>query len=194
MAHLYHIYAILLLLLIWKASAYPHSWFEQSSLDPPPGIRKRSVNPTLALENNTRHSLSGMMHCYEPKAGRSTTSVNGCRPTLNYIRTFPKYRVIQDFLEGWWPKEPSIPPYAIHLEAGDCAIKIASYDARVPDMFSFEQVRQLATDILTDCESKGGVGGIANIGRGRGWTVAVIGSTEPGLTSLELNSTSVREE
>lgn len=59
-------------------------------------------------------------------------------------------------------------------------MKIASFDSRVPDLFSFEQVRQAATDILEDCEARGGVGGVMTIGRGVGWTVAVIGVGEGG--------------
>lgn len=62
-------------------------------------------------------------------------------------------------------------------------------------MFSFEQVRVLAQEILQDCEENE-TGGIARIGRGVGWTVAVIGTEEPGpgLSSLVANGTRLTGE
>ena len=177
MAFPYLTSAVLCLLFTWNMSAHPQLLDPLISTQVPTIFpRSLNINPP---SNITLLIPSRELRCYEPKPGRSSTSIDGCRPTLNYFRTFPKYRVVQDFLEGWWPKEPSPPPYAVHHEASNCAIRIASFDSRVLDRFSFEQVRQLATDILTDCEGNGGVGGIANIGRGLGWTVAVIGIDEP---------------
>ena len=113
------------------------------------------------------------MKCYEAIPNRPTTSVDGCRSTLNYIKTLPNYRKQQTFLENWWPKEPSRPPYAVHHEKSDCAVKISSFNTKQPDKFSFADVRTLATQILEDCEP--GCGGIGLIGSTGVWTVAVIG-------------------
>ncbi|MCJ1459155.1 hypothetical protein MMC28_009532 [Mycoblastus sanguinarius] len=139
-----------------------------------PGVLSRSGNASLSL--HTSKLSSPDIQCFLPKPGRGTTSISGCRPTLNEFRNFPRYRVVQDFLEGRWPREPSEPPYALHATASNCAVRIASGDPKVIDKFSFEQVRQLATDIVEECQEKGGLGGIAPIGKGLGWTVAVVGT------------------
>ena len=121
----------------------------------------------------------GFIECFQDGQGRVTTDVDGCRPTLNYFRSFPAYRRIQDFKEGRWPKLPSKPPYAIHHELSNCAVQIASDDPSIIDDFSFEQARALATEILEVCRDHGGFGGFAPIGHGRGWRVSVIGFRLP---------------
>lgn len=117
----------------------------------------------------------GAIECFVPKQGRPTTDVDGCRSTLNYFRSFPHYRLIQDFMEDRYPKLPSKPPYAVHHVHSNCAVQIASGDPFTIDDFSFEQARALATEILEICQDHGGQGGSAPIGHGVGWTVSVIG-------------------
>lgn len=117
----------------------------------------------------------GAIECFGSGQGRLSTDVDGCRPTLNYFRTFPKYRVIQDFMEDRYPKLPSKPPYAVHHLNSNCAVQIASGDPLAIDDFSFEQARALATEILEVCQDHGGYGGFAPIGHGVGWRVSVIG-------------------
>lgn len=51
-------------------------------------------------------------------------------------------------------------------------IRIASADAEIEDRFSWEMVRSVATGIVEDCEW----GGVAGIGKGGAWTVAVLGT------------------
>ena len=121
----------------------------------------------------------GAIICFQHGHGYPPTDVDGCRPTLNYFRTFPNYRRIQDFMEGRYPKLPSKPPYAVHHELSNCAVQIASGDPMIIDDFSFEQARALATEILEVCWDSGGHGGTAPIGHGRGWQVSVIGFALP---------------
>lgn len=121
----------------------------------------------------------GVIECFPPHPSRPKTDVDGCRFTLNYIRSFPNYRKIQDFLVGWYPKVPSKPPYAVHDKRSNCAVQIDTSDPRIADDFSFEHVRALATEILEVCRDKGGRGGFAPIGHGVGWRVAVVGFVAP---------------
>lgn len=121
----------------------------------------------------------GVIECFHAGQGRRSTDVDGCRPTLNYFRTFPNYRRIQDFMEGRYPKLPSTPPYAVHSVLSTCAIQIASEDPYTIDDFSFEQARALATEILEDCQDHGAYGGFGPIGHGVGWRVSVIGFSLP---------------
>ena len=121
----------------------------------------------------------GVIECFTSAQGRRTTTVSGCRPTLNYFRGFPDYRKIQDFMEDRYPKNPSKPPYAVHQIHSDCAIQIAAANPTIIDDFSFEQARALAIEILEVCEDHGSRGGVAPIGHGVGWRVSVIGWTLP---------------
>lgn len=121
----------------------------------------------------------GAIECFTSGRGRQPTDVRGCRPTLNYFRTFPNYRRIQDFIEDRCPKNPYKPPYAVHQIQSNCAIQIASGNPQIVDNFSFEQARALAMEILEVCQDHGGHGGYAPIGHGVGWAVSVIGYSLP---------------
>ncbi len=148
---------------------------------PNPAITARA-GPELALPSNITISFPGGwpqmgILCFEAAQGRETTSIDGCRPTLNRLRALPLYRLVQEFQEGAKPKVPSKPPYIFHVKDSTCGIQLACGSTTITDKFSFEQVRALATDILEDCQSKGGYGGVAPLGKGVGWTVKVIGHT-----------------
>ena len=103
------------------------------------------------------------------------TNVTSCRPTLNYIRTFPSYRRIQDFQEGRSPKLPETPPLYVFAVASTCAIEVACGNPSLIDRFSYEIVRALATEIVEECQDEGGFGGWSPVGRGIGWWVRVVG-------------------
>ena len=193
----FHQTRIVLLLLICNSSAYPHSWLEENPRTQPPGNIRRSDSLALNLlsDNQSVSSSSDRIHCYEPKPHGYKTSVDGCRPTLNYFRTFPNYRQQQMFLEGWYPKEPSKPPYAIHHSSSNCAVKISSFNPRTASKFSFADVRSLATNIIADCEPvNGGIGGIGIIGVENVWTVSVIGMDELPPSVEPSNSTAVNAD
>lgn len=117
----------------------------------------------------------GVIECFSNRSQHRPTDVEGCRSTLNYFRTFPNYRRIQDFIEERCPKLPHKPPYAVHSVKSTCAVQIASEDPHIRDSFSFEQARALAIEIIEICQDHGGLGGVAPIGHGVGWRVAVIG-------------------
>lgn len=121
----------------------------------------------------------GAIECFQESSSRRTTDVDGCRPTLNYFRSWPNYRSLQEFREQYNPKLPSKPPYAVHHEHSNCAVQIASNGPNVADDFSFEQARALATEILEVCRDRGGRGGFAPIGQRSRWRVTVIGFRLP---------------
>ena len=52
------------------------------------------------------------------------------------------------------------------------------------DKFSYEMVRQRATDIVEECQDYGGLGGWSPMGRGLGWYVRIIGYKESNESSL----------
>ena len=142
------------------------------------------VQQDLVLTNITNAATVppapiGSIECFRDGQGRMATDVDGCRPTLNHFRTFLNYRRLQDFIEGQCPKSPSKPPYAVHHLQSNCAVQIASGNPNIRDDFSFEQARALATEILEECQDRGGRGGFAPIGHGVGWRVAVIGFKLP---------------
>ena len=65
---------------------------------------------------------------------------------------------------------------------GDCSIEIASHDQpKVKDKFSFEQVKDLAQQILEECQEpdQPGRGGEAPIGSKGIWKVTVRGWKRP---------------
>lgn len=147
-------------------------------------LAPRSLTLYLPINTTVPLSMSNQIICLAPKPGRRTTTLDGCRPTLNWIRTLPNYRRIQDFLEGWGPKLPTKdgeqkPPFLWHVSRSECAVQVASGSPTLIDHFSFENVRSLATDIIEECKIGGGkgwgFGGIAPIGRGVGWRVTVSG-------------------
>lgn len=172
MAPLQRIAMISLLLWVSKALTNP---LHTPSLTHPFDHLLIPSNPNLASLNTSTLISPQSIYCYEPLRGRLHTTLDGCRPSLNEIRTFPRYHKKQDFVRERWPKEPHRPPYLVHNEGSDCSIKIDTSDAREAEIFSFEQARQLATDILEECASTG-VGGATPIGRAVGWYVQVIGA------------------
>lgn len=148
-------------------------------------LMPRSLALSLPINTTVPLSLGNTVMCMtsDDPSSRPTT-IDGCRPNLNWIRTLPNYRRIQDFQENWGPKLRFTgglekPPFTWHVLGSDCAVQVASGNPAVIDHFSFEQVRTLATDIIEECKLGGGKGwghgGIAPIGRGLGWTVAVSG-------------------
>ena len=174
---IYNCLTIVVLLHAWQVLGYPHrepgdhfSKMQTSLLPRSNGL------PTLLLPNATFPTPNTAIECFRPSPIRGLTSINGCRPTLNEFRNFPRYRAVQDFLENRWPRKPSEPPYALHHTKSDCLVSISSTDPRTIDRFSFEQIRQLATDILEECcQPETGYGGISPIGKGIGWVVGVTG-------------------
>lgn len=181
--------AVILSVMLWprKGSAYPHP-HSSAAIQPNTGVSNihlRSTPPIslpLTLLNSSNipdpPPPNSIVTCL--MTGSRKTTVDGCRPTLNQFRTFPDYRLVQPFREGKYPKRPETPPLVVFSKDADCAVEIASRSLYVEDDFSWEQVRATATDIVADCEDKGGWGGWSPIGRGIGFFVRVIGFVEEG--------------
>ena len=141
-----------------------------SGLLPPTTI---NIPASLDLVNASAASpVNAQVTCFHDGL---TTNVTGCRPTLNYIRTFPDYKKVQPFLEHKSPKVPNKPPMIIFHRESTCAIEISAQNPQYEDRFSFEQVRALATDIVEECQVEGGYGGYAFIGKKKWWAIKVIG-------------------
>ena len=146
------------------------------------------VTPLLAflLTLQFLPTLSSQIHCYRPLPDPPpvilpSTSLEGCRPTLRAIRSFPSFSRPQIFLMHLSPRTPATPPFHMVSRQGDCLIEITCPAAEllpgsrgVEDRFSFSMVKQLAQDILQVCEESG-LGGWASIGARGGWAVRVKG-------------------
>lgn len=185
--------AFLTLISAWAVVSYPQtrsgrSLSVQSRVLPDtdePAHEFHAPNAPLSL----RSPPSSAIRCFAPKAGIKSPTVDGCRPTLNEIRTFPRYRVTQYFEDNKWPKEPTTPPFMLHHYQSDCIVRLGTNDPRKTDRFSYYQFREIATEIVESCHDFGSLGGVAPIGRGVGWTVRVLGTqNEPSLSVMD-NST-----
>ena len=158
-----------------KTPCFSHSYFYISSpqhRSPIHSSHRSHSPPLICLPAPPLHPPTQSTATTPPAPRRARTNVSTCRLTLNEIRKFPSYRLIQPFLEDKLPKSPSTPPFAVHHVNSDCVIRIASSDAEIEDRFSWEMVRSVATDIVEDCAW----GGVAGIGKGGAWTVAVLGT------------------
>ena len=133
--------------------------------------------------------------CFGPDIpGISKTSINDCRALLTAMRhEIPNYRKIQKFEWNKTP-EPNGPPYQFTKGHTNCEVNITAANIRVISYFSFERARNLAQDILQDCNDKGAhFGGWIPVQEGfdEGWRVEVTGSREiAGISAKEtiLNS------
>lgn len=121
-------------------------------------------------------------------AGRTgiQTTVDGCRPTLNQLRTISGYSLVQAFQSDKAPKvtvrtvdggeQILKPPFNFHVVGSNCLLRIGTINIGTVDTFSFLQARAAATNILQHCEDLGEpYGGKADLGRGNGWDVQVVG-------------------
>ena len=142
--------------------------------------------------------------CLKGQVKRPIT-VDGCRPTLNYLKQFPDFTVRQSFLirvprEGrtilGTPHLPRIyngvtmpdgPPFEIQTENGDCVIRVQVDNPQgtefgIEGKFSWRDVRATATRIIEHCDvGEENGGGLRRIGfperplRAPGWLVYAIG-------------------
>lgn len=152
----------------------------------------KSLASILAVWIHTTATLSipptaNSITCFTGGQGDTKTTVEGCRPTLNYLRTLPGYKKPEWFQRGRRPTIPATrpgampiaPPFLWHLPMSDCILEIDTVARDVVDRFTFEQARALAQIVLDDCQDSGGFGGFAKLGRGLGWQVRVVGFQLP---------------
>ena len=154
-----------------QAFAYP-----PPTTDNPPhdlNVAARSTTPPLLFNTSTSTLQTSGIHCYPP--GIIKSSFASCLPILNYIRTFPLYRLRQLFIMGMLPREPFTPPVILIMEGEDCAVSITSEVPWVQGMFSWEQVRSAAMAVSAACENNPGYGGWTRVGQPNGWRVRVVG-------------------
>lgn len=128
--------------------------------------------------------------CFNSSQTGIQTTVDGCRPTLNHLRTIPGYSRVQAFQSDKAPRitvrvpdggeQILTPPFNFHVIGSNCALRISTINIRAVDSFSFLQARATATNILQHCEDLGEpYGGNADLGRGNGWEVQVVGYDLP---------------
>ncbi|KAL9628658.1 MAG: hypothetical protein Q9164_007187 [Protoblastenia rupestris] len=113
------------------------------------------------------------------------------------MRTFPNYRLVQEFQVNKKPKIPFSPPWGLLNRGATCEIQLSHFgDERMSDKFSFEQIRSLATDIIEDCQPPrgAGVGGWSEIGNQKGWVVKVRGVQKIEVSGVDKNVTRMVEE
>lgn len=147
-----------------------------------------TIPPTLVLP--ITNLTAPIIHCHALSPQYPHTTIPTCRPTLNYLRSIPSYRLQQDFQQMRSPRIPIFggakpPPYTWHIRASDCAVTVESGQSIVVDRFSFENVRAAALEVLEFCEDRGGAGGWVNVGREVGWKVEVKGFKMAGDRGVE---------
>ena len=96
-------------------------------------------------------------YCEIDSAKFLPTNVAECRPALNLIRTYANFNRKQQFLiypSFSSPRRLSIPPYSISTSDADCIIQVYSYpEDAIANVFSWQEVRNTATEILEYCAS-----------------------------------------
>jgi len=190
------LFLIAVILVSTRVHAIPYTPRYSLPLTDVSGITQ---NQSLQIdETNATHSvpsiLASRIECFNPLPGRPPATIAGCKATLDKFKTFPLYRLVQDFQEHKYPRKPEPPPFAVYDR--QCIVEVKTDNPLIFDRFSFEQVRVLALEIIEDCLDHGGIGGIAPIGRGVGWTVSAKGVRIVPATSIgnDTVSTQFKEE
>lgn len=113
----------------------------------------------------------------------------------------PDYRRVQEFQRDKKPRIPiegrrgfRSPPFVVDAEGTICGLEISDTRYGVVDKFSFAQVRELATDIVEECNSPGspGYGGQWTVGEAGLWMIRIFGIKED-LNDPPTNITSLAE-
>lgn len=159
------------------------------------------IHPTFGLflpidaTSSSTSMLPGLptnndIQCFGASQSGIQTTVDGCRPTLNHLRAFSGYSRVQVFQLHRAPKltipleaggeEILVPPFNFHTLGSNCILQINTIKSREVDTFSLLQARATATNVLQHCEDIGEpYGGTADLGRGKGWKVQVLGYDLP---------------
>ncbi len=86
------------------------------ALPPINGFQSTPGQPLQIDTINTTHSVSPVqathIQCFLPHPERPLATIDGCRAILNKIKTFPLYRLEQDFLENVFPRNLRPPMYS----------------------------------------------------------------------------------
>ena len=165
--------------ILWnhRVSASPYA--KPQAVSPP-------ANLSLSVfEAPTASNLSSPPYvCYTPGASRLPITVADCRDTLKIVRNMPDYRRVQEFQTKKKPLIPEeggrrfrTPPFLFNAEGTICGLEISDKYGDPIDKFSFAQVRDLAQDIVEECNAPGkpGYGGQWSIGENGYWIIRVFG-------------------
>ncbi|KAL9044485.1 MAG: hypothetical protein Q9214_002378 [Letrouitia sp. 1 TL-2023] len=126
--------------------------------------------------------------CYQPQPDKHRTSFAECRKVFRILPTLMegwRYRRVQRWVRGYSPHLPrarGFPPFLFGAPGSNCKFGIQIIDRRIEGEFSFEQAKNLAQDVLQECEERGlYFGGNALIVPAQtfGWRVEILGKAEP---------------
>ncbi|KAI4214028.1 MAG: hypothetical protein LQ351_003432 [Letrouitia transgressa] len=128
------------------------------------------------------------IYCFTPHADRHRTTFADCRKVFRILPTIMeswRFRRVQHWVRGrspFLPRAPGYPPFRFGAPASNCKFGITVIDSRIEGDFSFEEAKNLAQDVLQECEERGlHLGGNALIDPAQtlGWRVEVYGKAEP---------------
>ena len=168
--------------MIWShgISGFPYAKLQAASQLPPLANLSLSMPEAPAASNLTKPPYT----CYDPAASRVAITVDDCRDTLRLIRQMPNYRRVQEFERHKRPLIPEegsrafqTPPFLIAPDLTKCGLEIRDVIPGLIDKFSFEQVKELAQDIVEECNSPGkpGHGGQCSLGQNNRWMIRIFG-------------------
>ena len=170
------------LVMIWShgVSGSPYAKLQAASQLPPLANLSLSIPEAPAASNLTKPPYI----CFDPAASRVPITVDDCRETLRLVRQMPNYRLLQEFERHKKPLIPEegrrtfqAPPFLIAPDYTKCGLEISDAIPGFVDKFSFAQVRELAQDVVEECNSPGepGHGGHSRIGQNDGWKIRIFG-------------------
>ena len=171
--------------MIWSCgvSGSPYAKPQAASQLPPPTNLSLSLSEAPVATNLSEPPYT----CYTPGASRLPITVDECRETLRLVRQMPNYRRVQEFERRKRPSIPIIgtrrfqtPPFLFAPEDRKCGLEITDKFRGMVDKFSFLQVKELAQDIVEECNAPGrpGYGGQWPIGENRHWMIRIFGINE----------------
>ncbi|KAL9614169.1 MAG: hypothetical protein Q9167_001321 [Letrouitia subvulpina] len=127
------------------------------------------------------------LFCYQPHDKHRTTFAE-CRKVFRILPTLMeswRWRRVQRWIRGYSPHLPrarGFPPFRIGAPGSNCQMNILIADPRIEGDFSFEQTKNLAQDVLQECEERGlyfGGYGLMVPTLALGWRVEILGKPEP---------------
>ena len=168
--------------MMWSPgiSGSPYAKLQAASQLPPPADLSLSMPEAPAASNLSKLPYT----CYDPADSRVPITVDDCRETMRLIRQMPNYRLVQEFERKRKPlipvegsREFRAPPFLVAPEDTKCGLEINDILRGFVDKFSFLQVKELAQDIVEECNSPGkpGYGGQWSIGQHNHWRVRIFG-------------------
>ena len=127
----------------------------------------------LAIASDTYYD------CWTEDPRLKPTTVDTCRPTLNKIRKFPDYSKPQYFKPHKSPLVPFPPPFTLQVKNSTCEFRLIFIPkpGQIEDRFSWRDVRDIATNIVEECQPPQGqgLGGRSEIPPNNVWGIQMVG-------------------